>query len=73
MFKRFQTQFQPLLTIIEAGFIGLSFVQALRLMIGDLYAHVQSASLVQSYMARGIDFDVTAPDMVTHLHINDIK
>lgn len=64
MLKRFESNIQPLLHLFEAGLIGLFFIQALRMLIGDLFAHVQSANLVQSYTLRGIQFDVSAPGVM---------
>jgi endonuclease/exonuclease/phosphatase family metal-dependent hydrolase len=60
MLKRFESNIQPLLHLLEAGLMGLFFVSAMRMLIGDLFAHVQSATLVQSYTLRGIEFDLSA-------------
>src|SRR5688572_1421337 len=56
MLKRFESNIQPLLHLLEAGLMGLFFVSAMRMLIGDLFAHVQSATLAQSYTMRGIEF-----------------
>lgn len=48
----FQSNFLP---VIEAGLIGLFFIQALRFYIAELYARIASASLVASYPANLLD------------------
>src|SRR5690349_15105377 len=40
------------LVVVEAGLIGLFFIQALRYLVGMLYSRTASASLVSAY-ARG--------------------
>ncbi len=50
------------LTILEAGLIGMFFVQALRLLIGLLYSRVASASLVS--VLNPADIDPALPGVV---------
>ena len=64
MLKRFENNIQPLLHLLEAGLMGLFFVSAMRMLIGDLFAHVQSATLVQSYTLRAIEFAADAPGVM---------
>ena len=49
---------RPYTIILEAGFIGLFFVQSLRFLIGALYSHIASAALVTSYPANSYDSSI---------------
>ncbi|MDQ7027613.1 MAG: endonuclease/exonuclease/phosphatase family protein [Anaerolineae bacterium] len=64
MIKRFQTTIQPILHFLEAGLMGLFFVQAMRMLVGDLYSHIQSASLFDSYTLREIEFDTSVSGVI---------
>ncbi|MEO1287904.1 MAG: hypothetical protein AAFV93_09050, partial [Chloroflexota bacterium] len=46
---------RPNIVLLEAGLLGLFFVQALRYMIGALYSRVASATLVTSYADGSFD------------------
>ena len=49
---------RPYTVLLEAGFIGLFFVQALRYTIGALYSRVASASLVNAYGEGSFDASI---------------
>ena len=49
---------RPYTVLLEAGFIGLFFVQALRFTIGALYSRVAGASLVNSYAEGSFDTSI---------------
>jgi endonuclease/exonuclease/phosphatase family metal-dependent hydrolase len=53
---------RPYLVILEAGLLGLFFVQALRYLIGALYSRVASAALVLAYPAGS--YDTSLPGIV---------
>ncbi|MGJ3237826.1 MAG: endonuclease/exonuclease/phosphatase family protein [Anaerolineae bacterium] len=53
---------RPYTVLLEAGLIGLFFIQALRYLIGALYSRVASASLVSAY-AEG-SYDPQIPGIV---------
>ncbi len=62
---------RPYTLLIEAGLLGLFFVQALRFVIGALYSRVASAGLVSAY-AEG-SFDTTIAGIVDPAAVsNDI-
>ena len=62
---------RPLLIILEAGLLGLFFVQALRFLIGALYSRIASAALVLAYPAGS--YDATMPGIVDpNVVTNDI-
>jgi endonuclease/exonuclease/phosphatase (EEP) superfamily protein YafD len=50
---------RPYTVILEAGFIGLFFVQSLRFLIGALYSRLASAALVTSYPSDSYDSSIS--------------
>lgn len=46
---------RPYTVLLEAGFVGLFFIQALRYAVGGLYSHIASASLVSNYAEGSYD------------------
>lgn len=64
MFKAFFTRLRPTPTffaLLEAGLIGLFFVQALRFLVGTLYANTAGASTVLALQAIGAEIPANAP------------
>ncbi|MEO0598681.1 MAG: hypothetical protein AAF126_21405, partial [Chloroflexota bacterium] len=55
-------RFRPTLILLEAGLLGLFFVQALRYLIGALYSRVSSAALLSTYPTGS--YDETLPGIV---------
>jgi endonuclease/exonuclease/phosphatase family metal-dependent hydrolase len=58
MFSRLRSYF----VILEAGFLGLFFVQSMRYLIGALYSRIASAALVSGYPQGS--FDPSLPGVV---------
>lgn len=49
------SRLRPYLVMLEAGLVGLFFVQALRYLIGALYSRIASAALVTAYPVGSYD------------------
>lgn len=56
------SRLRPYLVILEAGLLGLFFVQSLRYLIGALYSRIASAALVTAYPVGS--YDASLPGVV---------
>lgn len=63
------SRLRPLTQILEMSLVGLFFIQSLRFLIGSLYSHVASATLVTVYPPNTID--PSLPGVVLPEMLND--
>lgn len=63
------SRLRPLTQILEISLVSLFFIQSLRFLIGSLYSHVASATLVTVYPPNSID--PTLPGVITPEMLNN--